>query len=81
MSGIFFGGKPLRILNEVVEGNIEAFVTNDIAEEYRETMVEMINLGKGTIHEEPLHSFISKVKLVLKKPKSRFVETQMTINS
>ena len=36
ISGIFFGGNPRVIIEAVVDGNIDAFATVEIIEEYTE---------------------------------------------
>ncbi|MDD7326451.1 MAG: PIN domain-containing protein [Lachnospiraceae bacterium] len=37
-SGVFFGGAPRRVLEAISSGNVNAFATNEILEEYHETI-------------------------------------------
>ena len=38
VSGIFFGGKPAELLKLVTTKNLSAFATDEIVDEYQETM-------------------------------------------
>lgn len=40
-SGIFFGGKPKRLLGMVVARRLEVFASEEILLEYRETVEEL----------------------------------------
>ena len=43
ISGVFFGGAPRRVVEAVVDGEVEASATPEIIEEYGEVVDEMIS--------------------------------------
>ena len=64
ISGIFFGGNPRRILERVVEGELEAVATPEIVEEYREVVQEMLSRKQGRLRTDALGAFIGRLRLI-----------------
>ena len=59
-SGIFFGGKPGRLLDMVLRHQVEAVATNAILEEYQETLDYLLGRYGGThLHFSALPLFAS----------------------
>lgn len=52
ISGVFFGGFPRKVLNEVIRGNITACATAEIVNEYEEIIQEMIDRKQRNINRD-----------------------------
>lgn len=70
ISGIFWGGKPYKILEKWQKKEIEVFISVEILEEY----IEVINrIGKDkTITEEWRKHIVKNTTLIEVKPSVRF---------
>ncbi|MEE3487526.1 MAG: putative toxin-antitoxin system toxin component, PIN family [Bulleidia sp.] len=64
ISGCFFGGAPARVLKAVCNRKINAFVTNEILEEYMETISELIERKQGHLNPAVLYSFMHYLTIV-----------------
>lgn len=68
ISGIFFGGYPLKVLLAIINNKAEAYATPDIVNEYENVTKEMIELKGSGINSSVLGLFIISLKLI--EPKS-----------
>lgn len=64
ISGVFFGGFPRKILNEIVENRLIACATTEIIDEYEEIVQEMINRKQGYINHELLTPLVQALEVV-----------------
>ena len=65
ISGVFFGGKPQRVLEKIVDGEIFGLCSAEILDEYREVVQRMIERKKGTaLSPGFLAPFYSKLEFV-----------------
>ena len=51
ISGIFFGGNPRRIVEQIVDGNIDAYATPEIVDEYMGIIDSMIKRKQGKLNQ------------------------------
>lgn len=63
-SGVFFGGAPRRVLEAISSGNIDAFATNEILEEYHETIDRLMKKYGGRFDSNGLTRFQMMIKLI-----------------
>lgn len=56
-SGAFFGGAPRRVLEAVSSGEMDAFVTSEITDEYRETVEKLLNKYSARFNRQGLSRF------------------------
>ena len=63
-SGIFFGGKPKRLLELVVSESMEAFVSDEIITEYQETLDELCSRYPRKPHQLPLNKIVSSMNII-----------------
>lgn len=64
ISGVFFGGKPQRVLEKIVDGEISGLCSVEIVEEYREVVRRMIEKKGGTLNPAFLAPFYSKLQFI-----------------
>ena len=68
-SGIFFGGKPKKLLEMVVSRSLDAFVSEEILLEYQQTIEELCSRYPSRPRQLPLTRIISAMKMVAPKTK------------
>ena len=61
ISAVFFGGHPLRALETVVKGEIQAWATQKIIDEYESIIEEMIARQQGRLRKDIAELFINKI--------------------
>ena len=90
ISGTFFGGYPRKILEAVVNDNIDAYANKSIVNEYLEIIEEMIDRKNGALDKNILSPFInklnliktnSKIKLSRDKDDDKFIECAIDSNA
>ncbi len=64
ISGIFFGGNPRKIIEAVADGNINAYATPEIVEEYMEIIDSMIMRKQGKLNQRALSPLFSSLKII-----------------
>ena len=64
ISGIFFGGNPRKVIEAVVDGNLNAYATPEIVEEYTEIIESMIERKQGRLNQNTLFPFFSALKII-----------------
>lgn len=62
-SGIFFGGKPKKLLEMVVARRLEVFASEEILLEYQETVEELCSRYPSQPHQLPLAHIMSSMKM------------------
>ncbi len=63
-SAIFFGGKPRMLIDILMSNQIEAYVTNDIIMEYKETIAYLQNKYAKIPVLVPLAAIIESMKVI-----------------
>ena len=66
ISGVFFGGYPKEVIEAVKEDKVTAYATQEIIDEYEETVHEMIVRKQGHFNTTRFSLFTSKLQLVEK---------------
>lgn len=64
ISGVFFGGYPRQILNEIVENKLTACATAEIIDEYEEIVQEMIDRKQGHLNYQLLTPLVHALEVV-----------------
>ena len=64
ISGVFFGGFPRKVLSSVVTGEIAAYATAEIINEYEAIIQEMIDRKKGHINKNILTPLITAMEII-----------------
>ena len=64
ISGVFFGGKPRVVLESIVRGDITAFASKAIIEEYSETVQDLIGRRQGSLSQEAVSSFVASLNII-----------------
>lgn len=64
MSGVFFGGAPGRVVEAVARGEVEAFATSAILDEYAATRRELEARGVGRFDGSGLARFDMMVNVI-----------------
>ena len=67
ISGVFFGGNPRQIVEAVVNGNINAYATTEILDEYMGIIESMIERKQGRLNQSILSPFFSSLKMIESK--------------
>lgn len=67
VSALFFGGKPRNLIELLVNKELDAYVTQDIIEEYKDTVAYLQNKYGDKQTGVPLAHIISACKLIKKK--------------
>lgn len=66
ISGIFFGGNPRKIVEAIVDSNIDAYATPEIIEEYMEIIESMVKRKQGRLNQSALYPLFSALKIIEK---------------
>lgn len=69
ISGLFFGGKPEKVINAIIDSKVKACATKEIIDEYIEIVERMITVKHGNINIDLLPLLISSFELIEKKSK------------
>ena len=64
VSGVFFGGKPQKVLEAIVDGEISGLCSIEILREYREIVQRMIEKKSGRLNPGFLSPFYAKLEFV-----------------
>jgi len=64
VSGVFFGGKPQKVLEAIVDGDVSGLCSVEILQEYREIVQRMIDKKGGTLNPGFLSPFYAKLQFV-----------------
>lgn len=64
ISGIFFGGNPRKVMEAVVDGNLNAYATPEIVEEYTEIIESMIERKQGRLNQNMFFPFFSALRII-----------------
>ncbi|MDE7133190.1 MAG: putative toxin-antitoxin system toxin component, PIN family [Lachnospiraceae bacterium] len=64
ISGVFFGGFPRKVLSSVVTGEITAYATAEIINEYEAIVQEMIDRKQGHINKNILTPLITAMEII-----------------
>ena len=64
ISGIFFGGNPRRIVEEIVDGNMDAYATTEIVDEYMGIIDSMIERKQGRLNQGFFSPLFSSLKII-----------------
>ena len=64
VSGVFFGGKPQKVLEAIVDGDVSGLCSVEILQEYREIVQRMIDKKGGTLNPGFLLPFYAKLQFV-----------------
>ena len=63
-SAIFFGGKPKKVIEMLMAGQIEAFASKEILEEYSDTVEYLYDKYPGRKPKTPFGQIAAKCKVV-----------------
>lgn len=64
ISGIFFRGNPRTIIESIVGGRFDAYVTSEILEEYLEIIDRMLDKKQGKFDKEILSPLFSSLRII-----------------
>ena len=64
VSGVFFGGKPQKVLEAIVDGDASGLCSVEILQEYREIVQRMIDKKGGTLNPGFLSPFYARLQFV-----------------
>ena len=64
ISGTFFGGDPRRVIEAVVDREVNASASAPILEEYDDVVAEIIHRGYGHFNAEGFRRFVETLDLV-----------------
>ena len=64
ISGVFFGGNPRQIIEAIVNGDIKAYATTKILDEYMGIIESMIERKQGRLNQSILSPFFSSLKMI-----------------
>lgn len=67
ISGVFFGGNPRQIVEVIVDGNINAYATTEIVDEYMGIIESMIERKQGRLNQSILSPFFLSLKMIESK--------------
>ena len=90
ISGVFFNGKPRKVILAVARGELEGYASVEILDEYKEIVDEMISRKQGTFKSDVLTAFIKKLNLIDVTTKvsacrdiddNKFIECAIDINA
>ena len=80
VSGVFFGGKPQKVLEAIVDGDVSGLCSVEILQEYREIVQRMIDKKGGTLNLGFLSPFYAKLQFVEVSTAVNVAGTTMTTN-
>ena len=63
-SAVFFGGRPRELLEKLLLGEVTAFVSREIVEEYRETMLRLQEKYPARPVTVPLTQIVTACRLI-----------------
>ena len=64
ISGVFFGGAPRRVLDAIVDSEMQASATGEIVEEYSRVVDRMIERKGGRLRGDVFSVLVSKLELI-----------------
>ncbi len=64
ISGLFFGGNPRRIVESIADGQIDAYATAEIMDEYMGIVDSMIERKQGKLNQSILSPFFSSMNII-----------------
>lgn len=64
ISGVFFSGAPRRVIEAVVDSEVQASATGEIVEEYSRVFERMIVRKGGRLRGDALSVLVSKLELI-----------------
>ena len=64
ISGTFFDGTPNKLISAIGASYFDVYATQEIIEEYQETVEELIERKQGSLREDILSAFISKLNVI-----------------
>ena len=64
ISGMFFGGNPRKIIESIVDGDIAAFATTEIIDEYMEIIESMIERKQGSFNQRVFSPLFSALNII-----------------
>ena len=63
ISGVFFGGKPRRIIEAIADERLYAYATPAIIDEYIEVVHEMLMRKQGKLHSDVLMWLVDRMTI------------------
>ena len=64
ISGVFFGGAPRRVVEAIIDGEVEASASPEIVEEYGEIVEEMISRKQGRFRSDDFSVFVASLDVI-----------------
>lgn len=64
ISGTFFGGKPRRVVEAIVDGIVDASASAAILEEYDDTVEAVVRKGYGNFDASGFRQFVDSLGLI-----------------
>lgn len=64
ISGVFFGGAPRKVIEQVASGHVSASATPAIIEEYDRVVQEMIRRKQGKLRTDALAYLMSRIEVI-----------------
>ena len=64
ISGVFFGGKPRTVLESIVSGDVAAFASRAIIEEYSDTILDLTGRKLGALNQEAVSAFVASLNII-----------------
>ena len=64
VSGVFFGGAPRRVVEAVVDSEVEAAATGEIVEEYSRVVERMVQRKGGRLRSDAFQVLVSKLEVI-----------------
>ena len=62
--GVFFGGKPRTVLESIVSGDVAAFASRAIIEEYSDTILDLTGRKLGALNQEAVSAFVASLNII-----------------
>lgn len=63
-SGVFFGGDPRKVIEAVSSGELDAYATVEITEEYQETVDKLLGKYEARFDKDGLSRFSMKLNVI-----------------
>ncbi|MBQ7644812.1 MAG: putative toxin-antitoxin system toxin component, PIN family, partial [Spirochaetales bacterium] len=64
ISGVFFGGKPRTVLESIVSGDVAAFASRAIIEEYSDIILDLTGRKQGALNQEAVSAFVASLNII-----------------
>lgn len=64
ISGIFFGGPPRRVIEAVLDHQMEAYASVEIVSEYQRVIQEMIESKQGKLRKDLLSPIVAAMNII-----------------